>query len=281
MPELPEVENVAVALRANLAGRTLTGWRVRFGGVLSQPSRDFRRALLGKPVTEVHRHGKYLLLTFGRGPDRRGGRSDDRAHLMIHLRMTGQLFVRPDYRPDKHVHLRLDFGDLPVYYRDIRKFGRFTLVDDGRHPSALAHVGPDMLEVGFRAWHERVAERRAPVKTVLLDQGVAAGLGNIYADEALFRACIHPATAPADLGRADLRRLLRAAKSILRLAVRHGGTTYLDFVDFHGRPGNFRRKLRVYQRAGESCRDCGTALERLVIGGRSSHFCPRCQPLVR
>jgi formamidopyrimidine-DNA glycosylase len=270
MPELPEVESVAAALRLNLQGRRLTGLRVRFGGVLAQPSRRFRRELLGRRLTHVHRHGKYLLLDFD-------GQSAAPAHLMLHLRMTGQLFVRPDYRPDKHVHLVWDFDGLPVHYRDVRKFGRWQLVDDGRRPAAIAHVGPDMLAVTFAAWHDRIAGRRAPVKALLLDQGIAAGLGNIYADEALHRAGVHPATPAAALSRPVLQRLLRSARAVLRLAIRHGGTTFLDFTDFHGRPGNFRRKLRVYGRTDEPCRRCGTPIARLVVGGRSSHFCPTCQ----
>ncbi|MFH1842957.1 MAG: DNA-formamidopyrimidine glycosylase family protein, partial [bacterium] len=210
MPELPEVENVAQALRAALLDRRLTGMQVRFTGILSQSTRQMRRQLLQRRVAAVNRHGKYLLLRFVK---------DQHADtfLMIHLRMTGQIFVAPDYRLDKHVHLTLDFDGLPVYYRDIRKFGRFTLVDDDRFPSALTHVGPDMLAVRFRDWLDRVAKRRAPVKTVLLDQGVAAGLGNIYVDEALFRAGIHPLAAPADLDREELKRLLNSARSVLRL----------------------------------------------------------------
>ena len=273
MPELPEVESVARALRRSLTGRRCTGLRVRFGGVLAQSPRRVRRALLGKRLDGVHRHGKYLILNFA-GDD---AGKDEPAHLMLHLRMTGQVISLPDYRPDRHVHLLFDFEGLPVYYRDIRKFGRFTLVEDGRRPAAIAHVGPDMLEVRFPEWHARVARRRAPLKAVLLDQGVAAGLGNIYADEALFRARVHPEAVPAELDRATLQRVLRSARAVLRLAIRHGGTTFLNFTDFRGRPGNFRRKLRVYQRAGEPCRDCGALLERTVVAGRSTHLCPSCQ----
>ncbi len=290
MPELPEVENVARTLQQSLLGRRLTSVEVRFGGVLSQPSREFRRALVGKTLSGIHRHGKYLLLHFrarrpragsvsGGAP--RGPASSIASYLMIHLRMTGQLFVQPDYRPDKHVHLILDFDGMRVFYRDIRKFGRFTLVEDGLSPRALSHVGPDFLAIRFREWHPLVARRRAPIKSVLLDQGTAAGLGNIYADEALHRAGIHPALAPADLDREELRRVLRSAKTVLRQAIRHGGTTYLSFVDFQGRPGNFRGKLRVYGRTGDACRTCGTPIAREVLGGRSSHYCPRCQPLSR
>ena len=297
MPELPEVENVAQALRLNLQGRLMTGLKIRFGGVLSQPPRLIRHALIGKRLDRVHRHGKYLLLTFS-GVDHQversrasqkltgGGFAADRGekyyvgdttHLMIHLRMTGQIFILEGYQPDKHVHLTFDFEGLPVHYRDIRKFGRFTLVEDDRTPNAISHIGPDMLEIGFASWHERVAGRRAPIKSLLLDQGIAAGLGNIYVDEALFRAGVHPLSSPADLSRDELKLLFRSAKSVLRLAIRHGGTTFLNFTNFHGQPGNFRRKLRVYQRTGEPCSRCGTEIARSVVGGRSSHYCPRCQ----
>lgn len=303
MPELPEVENVALALRECLVGRRLTGLEVRFGGVLEPDAAAFEAAVVGWVLVEVRRQGKYLLLEFGEGGMGRetgpaydgASRADVLGHsagiergyrraVRLHLRMTGQLFVDPAHRPDAHTHLVFDFDGLPVYYRDIRKFGRLSLVAadaDGRFPAAPAHVGPDMLEIDYAAWRGRVAGRRAPIKAVLLDQGVAAGVGNIYADEALFRAGVHP-LAPADaLADADLRRIFGAARAVMRLAIRHGGTTYLNFVDFRGQPGNFRRKLRVYQRDGEPCRDCGATLARVVVAGRSSHFCPRCQPAPR
>ena len=287
MPELPEVENVAAALRLNLLGRPVTGLRVRFGGIFAPSARAVRAAILDKTLSEVHRHGKYLILTFA--ADASADASTDantdantidstETHLMLHLRMTGQVFVLTGYRPDKHVHAIFDFDGLPVHYRDIRKFGRFTLVDDPRRPSAIDHVGPDMLAVRFGSWHQSIAHRRAPIKALLLDQAIAAGLGNIYVDEALFRARIRPTTAPSALERTELHEVLRSAKAVLRLAIRHGGTTFLNFTNFHGQPGNFRRKLRVYGRTAEPCYRCGTPIARLRIAGRSSHYCPNCQP---
>ena len=270
MPELPEVESVARALRAALTGRRLTGLRARHAVCVEPSASALRSAALGKTLDLIHRRGKYLVLTFGRD-----GAAP--AHVMLHLRMTGQVLFEPDDRPDRHVHLVLDFDGREVRYRDVRKFGRWTLVDDAEHPSALAHVGPDMLEIRFTAWADRLRRRRAPFKSVLLDQGVAAGVGNIYADEALFRARVHPLQRPADSTDAELRRVYDAVRGVLRLAIEHGGTTFLDFRDFHGKPGNFRRKLRVFQRDGEPCRDCGTELERIVVGGRGTHFCPACQ----
>ncbi len=270
MPELPEVENVAVALRASLTGRRLTGLRVKFAGVFEPNARAFRRAVVDKRLDGVHRHGKYLILTFdAAGPAP--------AHAMLHLRMTGQVFVDPDYVPDKHVHAVFDFDGRPIFYRDVRKFGRWALVDDAVRPSAIDHVGPDMLKVRYAEWQAKVSRRKAPWKAVLLDQGVAAGLGNIYVDEALYRAGVHPLAVPADTDPAAARRIFDAAKGVLRLSIKHGGTTFMDFRDFHGKPGNFRRKLRVFQRQGEVCRRCGGVIEKTVVAGRGTHFCGGCQ----
>lgn len=274
MPELPEVESVGRALAAELLDRRLTGLRVRWGGAFEPSARAARAALVGCRLAGLHRHGKYLIARF-EGPDGQA------AHLMIHLRMTGQFLSQPDYAPDRHVHVTFDFDGRVVHFRDVRKFGRLTLVEHPTAPAALAHVGPDMLTVRTADWLARVRRRAAPFKSVLLDQGVAAGLGNIYADESLFLAGVHPLARPRDTDEAALREVLRRAKQVLRLAIDHGGTTFLDFRNFHGQPGNFRRKLRVYGRAGEPCRDCGTAIERMVIGGRSSCWCPRCQPAPR
>jgi len=269
VPELPEVQTVVEdLLRAGVAGRRIARARVHWRRSIAEPSAAaFGRLVRGRSVRSVHRRGKYVV--FGLT----GGYS-----LLVHLRMTGQLLSLVDYRPDRHVHAVFDFEGLPIYYRDMRKFGRFTLVDDAVRPTAMAHVGPDVLQVRFAEWLDRIGGRRAPIKALLLDQGIAAGLGNIYVDEALFRAGVHPRT-PADaLSREELRTILRCSKEVMRLAIRHGGTTYINFANFHGNPGNFRRKLRVYGRTGEPCRRCGTVLERLVVGGRSSHFCPVCQP---
>ena len=272
MPELPEVENVGRALKTNLAGVRLTGLKVDFAGVLGQSVRKTRSALVGKVLTEVHRHGKYLILWFE-------GDDGTPAYLMVHLRMTGQFFILEEFVPDKHVHVTFEFDGLDVHYRDIRKFGRLVLVEDGTAPAALAHVGPDMMMVRFVEWHQRIGSRKAPIKALLLNQGIAAGLGNIYVDESLFLAGVHPETRPCDLDEETLRDVLKRGKQVMRLAINHGGTTFLNFKNFYGKPGNFRRKLRVYGRGGEPCRDCGSVLEKTVVGGRGTVFCPQCQTL--
>ncbi|MEN8005836.1 MAG: bifunctional DNA-formamidopyrimidine glycosylase/DNA-(apurinic or apyrimidinic site) lyase [Candidatus Krumholzibacteriota bacterium] len=270
MPELPEVENVTRALKENLAGRRLTGLQVDFAGVLGQSARKTRSALVGKVLTDVHRHGKYMILWFA-------GDEGAPAFLMVHLRMTGQFFILDGFIPDKHVHVTFDFDGLPVHYRDMRKFGRLQLVEDGTAPAALAHVGPDMMSVRFAEWHRRIGSRKAPIKALLLNQGIAAGLGNIYVDESLFLAGVHPEARPCDLDEEALREVLKRGKQVMRLAIKHGGTTFMNFTNFHGKPGNFRRKLRVYGRGGEPCRDCGAELDKIVVGGRGTVFCPECQ----
>lgn len=284
MPELPEVESIAKALRRNLLHRRCTDLRVRFGGVLAPTPAAVRQAMVGRVLCAVARHGKYLILTFAAPAPADppaaavAAGSVDLSHVMLHLRMTGQIFLVDGYVPDRHVHLSLRFEEQTVHYRDIRKFGRWTVVGPDWRRRELAHVGPDVLTVKTADWLARIARRRAPVKTVLLDQGVAAGLGNIYADEALFRAGLHPLAAPAACEPAILRRVLREAKAVLRLALRHGGTTFLSFTDFAGRPGNFRGRLQVYGRAGQPCRQCGGRIERIVVGGRATCFCGACQP---
>lgn len=272
MPELPEVENVVLALREHLLGSTLNRMDVHYPGILDQPVARTRKALTGSVLAAVHRHGKYMILEFSR-------EGATTARLMIHLRMTGQIFILPDYVPDKHVHLTFHFDGHPIHYRDIRKFGRLTLVGDNWRDQELGHIGPDMMEVRFKPWYQAIAHRRGPIKALLLDQGIAAGLGNIYVDESLFKAGVHPLTRPVDLDEDSLRCVWTEAKKVLRLSINHGGTTFMNFANFHGKPGNFRRKLRVYGRAGEKCGRCKTSIERLKIAGRSSSFCPTCQPV--
>ncbi len=271
MPELPEVENIVVALREKLVGKKLNSIDVRYPGILDQSVAETRRSITNKSLTAVHRHGKYMILEFE-------GQEKTSARLMIHLRMTGQVFIIPGYIPDKHVHLVFNFDGTPIHYRDIRKFGRLTLVGENWRDDELGHVGPDMLKINFKTWHQNISRRRAPIKGLLLDQGIAAGLGNIYVDESLFKAGVHPLTRPIDLDEETLRIVLAEAKKVLRLSIKHGGTTFMNFANFHGKPGNFRRKLRVYGRAGELCGHCGSTLLRIKVAGRSSCFCPSCQP---
>ncbi len=273
MPELPEVETVARGLRASLVGRTIIEVEVRWARsvVLPNPT-AFSRRLTGQMATGVGRRGKWVMISLSSGDT-----------LLVHLRMTGQLVLEPRGCPDdRHVRVLffLDDGRC-LRFSDARKFGRLWLVDDPAE--VLGKLGPEPLGADFTAarLREMLARRRGRIKPLLLDQHFLAGLGNIYTDEALWQACIHPLRRADTLTSVEVRRLHRAIHSVLRAAIARGGTTLSDgtFQQADGRSGEFASRLAVYGRAGKSCPRCGMAIERIRVSQRGTHFCPHCQPL--
>jgi formamidopyrimidine-DNA glycosylase len=272
MPELPEVETVRRALGRLVDGRSIVAvpWLeprlVRDG----TPVERIRALLVGQETAGVGRRGKFLIWRF-----RSGGR------LVMHLGMSGRLVagVPPETAWLPHTHLVVDLSDgRQVRLTDPRRFGRVAW----RGPGAGLglNLGPEPLSPRYRAADlgEALAGRRAPVKALLLDQRLVAGVGNIYADEALFRARIHPLTPAGRLDDAAVRRLHRALRSVMREAISWRGTTFRDFRDATGHAGDFGRRLRVYARTGCPCPRCRTPVAQIRVAGRSSHFCPRCQP---
>ncbi|RPI58364.1 MAG: bifunctional DNA-formamidopyrimidine glycosylase/DNA-(apurinic or apyrimidinic site) lyase [Chloroflexi bacterium] len=275
MPELPEVETVARGLREPLEGRTIVDVTVRWPRTVALPrgqdaGDEFRRRLLGRRVTSVGRRGKYVVIAL------------DEGYLLIHLKMTGRLQVVPRHQPpDKHVHTLFDLDDgRQLRFRDVRKFGRIYLVD--RPESVTAGLGPEPLAAGLTLadFRRLLARRSGRLKSLLLNQAFLAGLGNIYADEILFRARLHPLRRAASLAGEEQERLYRAVRAVLEEAIADQGTTLGDggYVDAEGQVGRHQERLAVYHRAGQPCPRCQAPIERVVIGGRSSHFCPRCQP---
>jgi formamidopyrimidine-DNA glycosylase len=274
MPELPEVETVAQGLRASLVGCTIMGVEVRWARSVIPPDPDaFARQLTGRTVTGVERRGKWVVIEL----------SGDGA-LLVHLRMTGQLVLEPAGSPDdRHVRVlfALDDGGR-LRFSDMRKFGRLWLVDDP--VEALGGLGPEPLAEGFTAVRlgEMLAQRRGRIKPLLLNQRFLAGLGNIYADEALWRARVHPLRRADTLTRAEVDRLHEAIRSVLRAAIAGGGTTLRDaaYQQADGRAGEFAERLAAYGRVGEPCPRCGAVIERIRVSQRSTHYCARCQPLL-
>jgi len=202
-------------------------------------------------------------------------------YLLVRLGMTGQFTVAPQGAPlEPHTHVRILFegGAEEIRYRDARRFGRLRCCTREQLDQVFASLGPDAPEITLEQFFRAMQGRRGAVKAWLLNQKMLAGLGNIYADEALFEAGIHPLAQPGRIAEAAARRLHRAVRSVLSRAVALQGTTLRDYIDIEGRPGNFQPRLKVYQRTGEPCRRCGHDIRRVVVGGRSSHFCPRCQP---
>lgn len=277
MPELPEVETIRRQLDALLIGRSVVGLRSTWAKSLTGRGVEAAEAL-GRPVTGAWRRGKVL------GLDLQGG-----VTVLVHLRMTGQILFDPgdpDGAPVEEtsatrVVLDLDDGSRLVF-NDHRKFGRMVVlptVDVGADP-LLARMGPEPLGESFDAAALAVALRRHPgvrVKTALLDQGVVAGVGNIYADEALWRAGLHPERRCGALRRPGVVALHDGIVAVLTEGVARGGSTMRDYVDARGARGGYLEVAAVYGRAGQACPRCGTAVARTTVGGRGTHFCPSCQ----
>ncbi len=272
MPELPEVETVRRQLESALRGSRIVGVEVLLHRLVRYPSCPaYRRGLKGKTVMAVGRRGKYLLLHLD------GGRV-----LVFHLGMTGSLrFNAPGEPRPRHTHLvfRLEDG-RELLYVDPRTFGETALLREGDHRPlpGLNRLGPEPLEEAFTPQELRRALRgKCRVKAALLDQSRLAGMGNIYADEALHRAGIHPLRRVDGLSPPEVERLHRAIREVLREAVDRGGSSVSDYVDTRGERGGFQDSHRVYRRAGEPCPRCGETIAREKVAGRSTYFCPRCQ----
>src|SRR5579863_138612 len=279
MPELPEVETVARGLRAALPGRRILSVRLGKTNFIDDPA-ALERDLPGARIESVVRHGKFLVLGL------EGAQADGAGlALLVHLGMTGQLVTRPNeapVAPHTHVIFGLDDG-RELRYTDIRRFGRMRLMRSGEQGSVLGGLGLDPLEASGAEFVAVLHSRSAHVKALLLDQHVLRGMGNIYTDESLWRARIHPRRIGTNLSPGELRRLYRAVQDVLKEAIRSRGSSISDYVDSEGERGEFQLKHRVYQREGKKCFRCRAPIRRIIVAGRSSHFCPTCQraPRVR
>ena len=277
MPELPEVETIARGLRAALPGRRILGVRLGKTDFIDDPVAIEER-IPGARIVAVRRYGKFLLLDLES--------SNGTAHhfsLLIHLGMTGRLVACDPAAPvprHTHVFFALDDG-RELRYTDVRRFGRMGILPRGSREKSLRSLGLDPLEASEEQFVAVLKDRRARIKALLLDQHVLRGIGNIYADESLWRARIHPARLGANLSAKELHRLHRALRDVLNEAIRLRGSSIADYVDSEGNLGGFQRRHRVYQRHGKRCSRCGTVICRTIVAGRGSHFCPRCQPAPR
>lgn len=263
MPELPEVETVARMLAPRLRGLRVRRVRVLAPEIVEGDARQLGQRLRGRVIEQVSRRGKYLIVRL------------DGAVLTLHLGMTGRL--RWGGRAGPHTRAIFVFDRGRLLFDDPRKFGR---IGAGGGPSPrTSKLGPEALAITARELAARLSRRRAPIKTLLMDQRVLAGVGNIYSDEALFRAGIHPLTPAGRLPLAAVKRLHRAIRRVLREAIAAGGSSVSDYVNADDEPGWFQLEHRVYRRTGLPCLRCGASIQRIVIAQRSAHFCPRCQRL--
>ncbi len=272
MPELPEVETIVRGLREKLTGWEFSRIEIRTAKCLQGDPGEFCGRLRGRKILGFGRRGKNIIFHLSGG-----------VALLVHLRMTGQLdLVPPQTVPGAHTHAFFSFRNHldRLRFQDTRRFGRIWLEEKGSGGElvSLRRLGPEPLEISEREFTRRIRAKKRLIKPLLLDQGFLAGVGNIYADESLHRARIHPRRNSAQLSGQEIRRLYRALKGVLQAAILAGGTSVRNYVDATGSKGGYQTLLRVYQREGEACRNCGGTLVRDWVGSRSTFYCPGCQP---
>lgn len=272
MPELPEVETIKNDLSSEVVNHLIESVdsldpRPAIFGI---PPGDFAARVVGACIEQLQRRGKYLIITLSNG-----------LHIVVHLRMTGRLILaRPADPPSRLARLILRLsGRLELRLEDQRKFATVSLADDKGIEDLSRRLGPEPLSEGFtvEVLADRLMKQRRSLKAALLDQSVIAGLGNIYVDEALFEARLHPERRPSSLSRMELGRLHAAIRRVLQMGLASRGTTFSDYRDAFGRPGGYQQHLRVYRRAGEPCPICGRPIVKTSVAGRGTHLCSRCQ----
>jgi formamidopyrimidine-DNA glycosylase len=266
MPELPEVETIKNELLPHITGHTITGVTLFDEKLVRQlPVEEFRTQLIGQKITRVERRGKYLTFDLTSGEA-----------LIVHLKMTGSLLLKP---PEKFTRaiLHLD-GGTEFYFRDPRKFGVMWLAKDKN--AILNKLGPEPLKADFtpQILAQRLSKHAAPIKAVLCDQSSVAGIGNMYADEALFRARIHPLRAGKSLSSKEIERLHRAIQEVLSAGIKNKGASVDTYFRPDGQIGTAHFEFKVAHGRGKNCPHCGTPLERIPVRNRGSYFCPKCQP---
>jgi len=290
MPELPEVEITRQRIEALLVGRRIRALRTTEASYFFlTPPDELRASLRGRRFEVLERRGKYLVAGF-----------DDGSRLLLHLGMTGQLFseaatslrllsatarasLSPEaqqrFRPDAHTHLHFDFEDdgEAVYMRDVRKFGKVLWLAPGATSPRLERLGVDALEVSGELLFGASRKRVVAVKNLLLDQSLVAGVGNIYADEALFLAGVRPTRRAGRVSRREYQEIADGLLRVLRRSIETGGSSISDYVAPDGSDGAYQSERRVYARKGDACVTCSTPIKRIVVGQRGTHYCPRCQ----
>ena len=279
MPEMPEVETIVRALRKRIVGQTVAGVQVGWAGSIARPSPEaFSQQVTGRRVAEVTRRGKFTIV-----------RLAPQKFVVVHLGMTGRLLVDDERdlgtleesRRDGHTRVLIRFASgKTLRFRDVRKFGRIYLIDDPCDVPLLRDLGPEPLSDAFtpQVLGERLHRHRRQVKPLLLDQRFLAGLGNIYVDESLWQARIHPQSLSHTLNADQVLRLHCAIRKVLTQAIDNRGTTLRDYRDPQDDPGENQGALSVYRLHGEQCKRCGQIIRRAVVAGRSTYYCPVCQP---
>ncbi|MGR3741593.1 DNA-formamidopyrimidine glycosylase [Companilactobacillus sp. DQM5] len=276
MPEMPEVETVRKGLVQLVKNKTIHSIEIRYPNIIEGNTELFLEILSGAKLINIRRRAKFLIFDF-----------DNEYSMISHLRMEGKYQVRDNVENfDKHVHVIFHFTDKTMLgYRDVRKFGRMKLVKTSElnKDKSLQKLGPEPLsdDFVFDNIYPRITKHKKNIKTVLLDQTVISGLGNIYVDEVLWMSKIHPETSAVMLTNSEIKKIINSSNKEIKTAIEAGGTTIRSYVDSRGKSGQFQLQLNVYGRQGEPCERCGVKIEKIKVGGRGTHFCPNCQKLVK
>ncbi|GFP29722.1 bifunctional DNA-formamidopyrimidine glycosylase/DNA-(apurinic or apyrimidinic site) lyase [Candidatus Hakubella thermalkaliphila] len=272
MPELPEVETIVQGLKEKIAGQRISRVTLNLPKIVRSDLKEFLSSLPGQVIERVWRRGKFIIIDLSRDHS-----------LIVHLGMTGQLTYVSSAAPllkYTHLTLQLENNDLhQLRYRALRQFGYIRLVDSGqlKGVESLAKLGPEPFELTLEQFIHLIGAHRGRIKPLLLDQGVIAGIGNIYADEILYRAQIHPRRPADSLTPLHLKKIYHAMREVLVAAIEKRGSSVQDYVTSDGEAGEYQRLHQVYHRQGQPCFRCGALIAREKLGGRSTHYCPRCQ----
>jgi len=273
MPELPEVETIIRGLKEQFLNKTIHNIKLYYPNIVKSNHQHFIKTLNNSLVTAIERQGKYIFIVL-----------NNNYTIVIHLRMTGQLFlVDKIAKKDKHTHLEIfiKHSKKKVIYRDIRKFGRFELIKSSEKQTYInsRKLATDALLITPQEFANNLQKKKKNIKATLLDQTAIAGLGNIYVDEVLFREKLSPLIIASSLTSMQQRLLLKTIKKVLRSAILKKGTTFSDYITSYGEKGKFQLSLKAYQRKDQPCTYCGTLIAKTKVAGRGTYYCPKCQKL--
>ena len=276
MPELPEVETVRQSLKIRIKDKTIKDVNVYYNGIIEYPSvKEFCNKIKGQKINDIDRYGKWLMFVL------------DDYYLLSHLRMEGKYFIKNNkdkVLKHEHVIFKLDDG-YELRYMDVRKFGKMHLIEKNK----IKEIGP-LIELGKEPWDKELTVRylknifckkKLPIKSVLLDQSIIVGIGNIYADEILFLSCINPLKKAMDLNDRELSNIIKYTRLELEDAIRKGGTTIRSYSSVNGIHGLFQQELNVHTKEGEKCPRCGESIIKIKVGGRGTYYCESCQKLTK
>ncbi|MCP4051271.1 MAG: bifunctional DNA-formamidopyrimidine glycosylase/DNA-(apurinic or apyrimidinic site) lyase [bacterium] len=271
MPELPEVETIIKGLKKNILSKTISKVNCLYYPIVKKDINEFINTVTNQSIKNISRHGKYIFVWLSNGKT-----------IVIHLRMTGQLFFSSKNSTiDKHTHMEIYFSnsDTRITYRDIRKFGRFEIIKSSMYDNFIKTrcLAPDALSIDIDAFHNNITRKKGSIKAAILNQSVVAGIGNIYADEILNMSHISPKHSTRDLTKKQIAVLLKNIKYILKKAISKNGTTFSDYISSDGTKGSYQFELRAYMQENRPCKNCPGSIIKDKVAGRGTYYCPGCQ----